>query len=117
MDFMVNIDLKKLPKPIRYDDSILLIGSCFTEHIGNSLQELKFPVLQNPNGILFDPHSVCKSLISYIENKKYQEKDLFQLNEVWNSWQHHSRFSKLTSREAIQQINALQEQAHQFIKK
>jgi len=117
MDFMVNIDLKKLPQPIRYNDSILLIGSCFTEHIGNSLQELKFPVLQNPNGILFDPHSVCKSLISYIENKKYEEKDLFQLNEVWNSWQHHSRFSKLNSKEAIRQINASQEQAHEFLKK
>jgi hypothetical protein len=117
MDFMINIDLKKLPQPVRYDDSILLIGSCFTEHIGNSLQELKFSVLQNPNGILFDPHSVCKSLISYIENKKYDEKDLFSLNEVWNSWQHHSRFSRLNSQEAINQINASQERAHEFLKK
>src|SRR5213078_344383 len=111
MDLIINIDLKKPSKQINYEDKILLIGSCFTEHIGNSLQELKFPVLQNPNGILFDPHSVCKSLISYIENKKYDEKDLFQLNEIWNSWQHHSRFSRLEKQEAIRQINSSQEQA------
>jgi hypothetical protein len=117
MDFMVNIDIRKLPQPIGYKDAILLTGSCFTEHIGNSLQELKFPVLQNPNGILFDPHSVCKSLISYIENKKYKEEDLFQLNEVWNSWQHHSRFSHLDKKEAISRINQSQEQAHVFLKK
>jgi len=81
MDFMLNIDIKKLPDPVTYQDKILLIGSCFTEHIGNTLAELKFHILQNPNGILFDPASVCKSLTSYIENKKYGEEDLFQLNE------------------------------------
>ena len=73
---MVNIDIKKLPEPIRYSDKLLLTGSCFTEHIGNSLEEMKFSVLQNPNGILFDPASVCRSLISYIQNKQYGEFSL-----------------------------------------
>ena len=53
------------------------MGSCFTEHIGNHLQDVKFNVLQNPNGILFDPLSVCRSLVSYIHNKQYTEDDLF----------------------------------------
>ena len=116
MDFMVNIDIKKLPDPVTYQDKILLIGSCFTEHIGNTLAELKFPILQNPNGILFDPASVCKSLVSYIENKKYGEEDLFQLNEIWNSWQHHSRFSHISKKEALAVINASQQKAHDFLK-
>ena len=116
MDFMVNIDIKKLPEPIGYKDKLLLIGSCFTEHIGNALEELKFSVLQNPNGILFDPASVCKSLTSYIQNKQYKEDDLFQLNEVWHSWQHHSRFSNMSATEAIQIINASQQKAHAFLK-
>jgi len=82
MNLILNIDLKKPSKQIRYEDKILLIGSCFTENIGNSLKEMKFSVLQNPHGILFDPVSVCKSLLSYIQNKQYTEKDLFQLNEI-----------------------------------
>ena len=77
---MLNIDLKKLVPPISYQDKTMLVGSCFTEHIGNALGDLKFSVLQNPNGILFGPDAVCKSLISYIENKKYTVDDLFQLN-------------------------------------
>lgn len=116
MDFMINIDIKKLPRPIAYRDKILLIGSCFTEHIGNTLGELKFSILQNPHGILFDPASVCKSLVSYIQNKKYEEKDLFQLNEVWNSWEHHSRFSNPDAKESVRIINESQEQAHRFLK-
>lgn len=116
MDFMVNIDLKKLPRLINYRDKILLTGSCFTEHIGNALQAAKFPVCQNPNGILFDPASVCKSLASWIENKQFSESDLFQLNEVWNSWQHHSRFSNINAGEAIRNINVSQQKAHAFLK-
>jgi hypothetical protein len=116
VEFQIPILLKPLPDPIEYSHKILLTGSCFTEHIGNSLQELKFSVLQNPNGILFDPHSVCKSLISYIENRKYTEKDFFQLNEVWHSWNHHSRFSNTNLPEAIRIVNQSQEQAHTFLK-
>ena len=116
MDFMINIDLKKLPRPINYRDKILLIGSCFTEHIGNSLSNAKFSILQNPNGILFDPVSVCKSLLSYIENKQYNESDLFQLNEVWHSWQHHSRFSHTDLNEGLRILNESQNQAHSFLK-
>src|SRR5678816_1377717 len=116
MNFMVNIDLRKPPRQINYGDKILLIGSCFTEHIGNSLGELKFSVLQNPNGILFDPRSVCTSLISYIENKQYKKGDLFLLNEVWNSWEHHSRFSNINADECLKTINESQQQAHNFLK-
>ena len=116
MDFMINIDLKKPSRQINYKDKILLIGSCFTEHIGNSLEELKFSVLQNPNGILFDPLSVSQSLVSYIQNKQYNEKDFFQLNEVWHSWKHHSRFSNTNLEEAVRIINESQQQAHQFLK-
>jgi hypothetical protein len=116
MDFMVDIDIKKLPRAIRYTDKILLIGSCFTEHIGNSLEELKFSVLQNPNGILFDPDSVYRSLVSYIQNKKYNDKDFFQLNDVWHSWEHHSRYSNTNLHEAVRIVNESQQKAHEFLK-
>jgi hypothetical protein len=116
MQFQIPIQINVPEKQINYRDKILLIGSCFTEHIGNALEELKFSVLQNPNGILFDPISVSKSLVSYIDNRQYNEADLFQLNEVWHSWQHHSRFSNIDKKECLQNINASQTTAHQFLK-
>jgi len=116
MDLMMKLDIRKLSEPIRYGDKIMLIGSCFTEHIGNDLAKYKFNVLQNPNGILFGPDSVCKSLLSYIPNKQYKKEELFRLNEVWYSWQHHSRFSAIDDKDALQLINASQNDAHKFLK-
>lgn len=116
MQFQLPIQIKSPGTRINYRDKILLTGSCFTEHIGNSLSELKFSVLQNPNGILFDPRSVCSSLISYIENKQYKKEDLFYLNEVWNSWDHHSRFSNINADECLKNINESQQLAHDFLK-
>ena len=116
MDFMLNFEPQKLPEQISYTDKLMLIGSCFTEHIGNALSDARLPLMQNPNGILFDPVSVCRSLISYTSDKEYSADDLFQLNEVWNSWQHHSRYSHIDREEALQQINESQKKAHEFLK-
>ncbi|HVG41383.1 MAG TPA: GSCFA domain-containing protein [Chitinophagaceae bacterium] len=116
MDFMLPFNLPKASHQINHQQNILSIGSCFTEHIGNALKDLKFNVLQNPNGILFDPTSVCSSLLFYIENKEYKEKDLFKLNELWNSWQHHSRFSGTDKIDVLKKINESQAIAHQFLK-
>lgn len=116
MDFMLHLDWPKADKLINHQQKILSIGSCFTEHIGNALKDYKFDVLQNPNGILFDPVSVCNSLRSYIRNEPYHETDLFYLNELWHSWHHHSRFSGTDIHGVLKNINASQATAHTFLK-
>ncbi len=116
MKFLIDIDIKSPKEKISYHDKIMVVGSCFTEHIGGRLDELKFRVLQNPNGILFDPLSVSSSLISYINNKLYTTYELFSLNELWQSWQHHSRFSGLDKDEVLNNINASQNEAYSFLK-
>ncbi len=116
MNFQTSIDIKALPIPITYHDKVMLVGSCFTEHIGNNLQELKFKTLQNPNGILFETTSVCSSMVSYLQNKQYTNEDLFYYNELWQSWNHHSRFSNPSQELCLQTINESQTKAHQFLK-
>jgi len=116
MNFFTPINIKPLEPAINYRHKLLLTGSCFTEHIGNYLADMKFNVLQNPNGILFDPVSVCNSLVSYIHHKQYTAADLFTLNEGWHSWDHHSRFSHPDKETALLHINASQSAAHTFLK-
>jgi hypothetical protein len=117
MNFMLDVQINSPEQKINYQDPIMLVGSCFTEHIGNNLQELKFETLQNPNGILFDPYSVSANIISYINNKQHKENDLFYLNELWQSWHHHTVFSNPDKEKCLQTINDSQTKAHQFLKK
>ena len=112
----LDIQIQSPEEKICYPQKIFLIGSCFTEHIGNRLADLKFAVLQNPNGILFDPLSVANNLHSYITAHQYQASDLFHLNELWQSWRHHSIFSGSDEQAVLDGINQKQKQAHEFLR-
>jgi hypothetical protein len=116
MELLLPFQVAPSPVKISYRDKILFIGSCFTEEIGKLMQNLKFDVLQNPNGILYDPVSISSALVSYVENKMFTENDLFLLDELWHSWQHHSVFSGLNKENVLQKINYSQIEAHQFLK-
>lgn len=116
MQLLANINIKKLEPPISYPSAMMLVGSCFTEHIGNYLADVKFKVLQNPNGIVFNPASICSALISYIDKKVYTADEIFYFNECWHSWQHHSRFSHPNRETCLQAINQSQNDAHKFLK-
>ena len=116
MKLMLDIDIPSPSIKIEHQDPIMLVGSCFTEHIGGQLMENKFNVLQNPNGILFDPESVSRSLISYTRSHQVHDTDLFQLNELWHHWQFHSRFSGIEKKAVVAKMNASVAKAHEFLK-
>lgn len=117
MQLTLELEIPKLVPSIKYTDNILLIGSCFTENMSDRLLQHKFNIVSNPHGILFNPLSVADSLNSYIDGKQYSKEDLFLLNELWNSWDHHTRFSHTDSAKALAQINESQTTASGFIKK
>jgi len=116
MNFHLDFLIHPPDNQINYSEKILLIGSCFTEHIGSSLKRLKFPVLMNPNGILFDPLSITESLTDYINRKKFTEKDLNRREDIWFSWKHHGRFSGTDKSKLLNNINESIEEAHGFLK-
>lgn len=111
----LQINIDKLPKPVNYKSSIMLIGSCFANNMAERLRQHKFDVLSNPHGTLFNPYSVANSLDSYVIGKQYVKQDLFYLNEIWNSWEHHSDYSDIDKHVALETINATQTEAHKFI--
>jgi GSCFA family len=109
------------PKPflvkMKHTDKLLLVGSCFTEQIGKKLAAHKFDVLENPNGILFNPISIAKAVMSYANAKMFTEEELFYHNELWASREHHTQFSDMEKATALKSINESQQQALDFIKK
>jgi lysophospholipase L1-like esterase len=102
---------------ISHNEHLLLIGSCFSEHIAARLTANKFQVNKNPFGILYHPLAIANSLEEIIANKNYTEQDLVLHNELWQSWNHHSSFSGLDKKEVLLSINSQIESAHLHLKK
>ncbi len=116
MQFHAEFFPKAFTEKIKHTDKLLLVGSCFTEQIGNKLAAHKFTVLENPNGILFNPASIAKAVSSYSTGKLYTEHDLFYHTELWGSWEHHTKFSSIRKEDALAQINGSQTAANNFIR-
>ena len=116
MEFRLELNIKPFAKQLNIRDKVMLIGSCFTDHISNRLKQHKFQTLENPNGIIFNPASISNAINSYVNLKTYKDSDLFQFNELWTSWDHHSSFSNPDQRECLQRINENVNVAHEFLK-
>ena len=115
MNFRLELNIKPFATQLNIRQNIMLVGSCFTDHMSNRLAQHKFKVLENPNGIIFNPLSIQRSVQSYINNKLYTQKDIFYFNELWTSWDHHSKFSHPDAAVCLQQINSSVHQAHHFL--
>ncbi len=101
---------------INHRDPMMMFGSCFTEYMGRRLNDLLFPISCNPLGILFNPISILQTIQRIVSNKKVTQKDLFQQEGVWNSFDFHSQFAQLSAEDYIANINRQIEEAHQFAK-
>jgi hypothetical protein len=89
------------------------MGSCFAENIGQTMENYKFNVLMNPNGVLYNPASIAIALRRIIANKAMNDSGLIFANDCWNSWEHHSRFSKPDKVQCLTEINNSIINAHQ----
>ncbi|MEM5567033.1 GSCFA domain-containing protein [Psychroserpens sp. AS72] len=101
---------------IDYNSKVLLLGSCFSENIGEKFEYFKFQKLQNPFGILFHPLAIESLIINAINEKTYTKDDLFFHNEQWHCYDAHSKFSNASEIELLQDLNNQIRNTHQFLK-
>ena len=106
MKLQTNIPFsKETNNLIDYNSKIILLGSCFSENIGEKFRYLKFQSVQNPFGILFHPKAIETIIKNAINKKEYTGKDVFFLNERWHSFEAHSQLSSTSKEEIIEQLN------------
>jgi hypothetical protein len=117
MDFRLEFDPPPFSDKIDITDRILLMGSCFTEHMHERLHKAKFRALQNPNGVLFNPLSIFRALTDYIHKKTITGDDLFHHLGLWKHWSFHSSLAGTGKDETICAMNDALAHAHEFIKK
>jgi len=105
MKLQTKISLKPEQIRIDYDSSILLLGSCFAENIGEKLDYFKFKSLQNPFGILFHPMAIENLVSRSVDENEYSEEDVFFHNERWHCFDSHSDVSDASKEKLLQKLN------------
>lgn len=81
------------------------------------MAEAKFPVDNNPFGIVYNPMSVKLVLSRLMENRPYDREELFNYEGIWSSFDHHSRFSDVDDTACLAKINDRVDHSSQFLKK
>ena len=97
---------------IHYKDPVLMIGSCFTDNIGDLLTKNKFNALINPFGILYNPISICRLLNDTIERKEINQDWIIHDQGIYKHFDFHSDISSLTKSELIDKIDAAYSATH-----
>ena len=105
MKFRTELDIPKEKNTINYNSKIVLFGSCFTENIEKHLNYFKFKNTSNSHGILFNPKSIEKAVHDCIFNKEYKQNDLNYFDDIWFSFNHHTKFSSTYLAKILKQIN------------
>lgn len=103
---------------ISYSDKIMMLGSCFSDNIGQKLKDYGFDVCINPFGTLYNPVSILNSLKMICGERTFSENDCVQIgagDERWCSFYHHTSFARASKEEFLANANqALQSAREQF---
>ena len=117
MNLLTQIPLERAKTQIDYHSQLLLIGSCFSENIGDKLNYFKFQTKQNPFGILFHPLAIEKLVERAVQNKTYTNEELFFQNESWHCFDAHSDLSDTSKEKLLEKLNNALKQTHEQLTK
>jgi len=99
----VNLPLSDIK--INHQNYCFLIGSCFSQNIGNQLLKFKFKTIINPYGVMYNPISIGNALTEILENKVYKDMHLTHFGNKWLSLNHHSSFNDKNKGKCLTKIN------------
>ena len=116
MDFRTKVPLEEGSPKIEHASGIFLIGSCFVENIGRKLEWFKFKNLQNPTGIIFHPSPIRQFFQRLSNNENYQEKDLIEFNNGWQTLEAHSDMRREKKEDCLAALNSALQECREFIK-
>ncbi len=115
MNFFLNTPATKSTVNLSHQEAILLLGSCFTENIGDKLMNSKFNANINPFGIIYNPISIANSLTRIKKKQLYTEQEISSHQGKFFSFDHHGSFSSFSQAECLDKINNEITCAHQHL--
>ena len=100
MKLQTIVDIKPSEWKIGYEDRILMLGSCFSDEIGEQMAQRYLHVTCNPFGTLYNPLSIAQALTMT------EMPELIEHDGLWHAMSHHGCFSRADRNEAESAVTA-----------
>ena len=117
MKFRTELKCRPASQQIDHTSKVVLLGSCFSEHMEEKFDHFKFDSFSNPFGILFHPIAIEKAVQDCIAENYYSQDSLLKHNDSWLSLNHHSKFDHSNPEKTLIAINQHIEEANGALKK
>ena len=108
MKFRTEIDPDAANFELHLGQTVALIGSCFSDHIGRMLGQHRFEVVPSSHGILFHPLAIAGALESTLDQRVIDGDELYFQDGKHLSLAHHSSFSGTEAEQVLNHIHAAQ---------
>ena len=111
MKLVTKVEIVPLEKRIKYSHKLLFVGSCFAAEIGTKLKSLRFDILVNPFGVLYNPASIARSLERIESGRPFEAVELIKSGDIYKSFMHGSEFAAMSEKDFLDKNNAILEKA------
>lgn len=115
--FRLFVPIEEKKNKITPSSTIFLMGSCFTENIGDKFCNAGFLADVNPFGIVYNPISIASHIERLISRKLYTHSDIYERNGLHHTFDHHSSFSRNSAAEFLANANEILIKSADVLKK
>lgn len=119
LKLQTQVDVPQSRIRLSYNDKILLLGSCFSDNIGQIMKNMEFDVRVNPFGTLYNPVSVCNSIRRLDSAVPFSEEECVQMgagSELYCSFSHHTAAARRTKEAFLEDANSALVSDSEFFK-
>ena len=117
MQFFTPVAIPSPRSGISPGEKILVIGSCFSDSVGERMKRSGLQVLVNPFGTLYNPVSISNSLFRLRSAVPFRETECIGMgagSDLICSFSHHTSFARPTVDEFLQVANSALSEASAF---
>ena len=116
MEFRTTVKTGENRRWLHHSDSVVLLGSCFSDNMGGKMHGALINALVNPMGTLYNPMSIASGVQRLIECRPMAGQELFMQSGVWNSYDFHSRYSLPDKLVTLDRMNQRIELGHKTLR-
>ncbi|MBQ3731019.1 MAG: GSCFA domain-containing protein [Muribaculaceae bacterium] len=116
MEFRTTVKTGENRGWLHHSDSVVLLGSCFSDNMGGKLHGALIKAMVNPMGTLYNPMSIARGVQRLIADEPVAGQDLFMQGGVWNSYDFHSRHSMPDKQATIDHMSQRIHQGHEALR-